>query len=198
MKKTTSSLFAATAALGLIAASAGVAFAAEIPDTEPSAPATSAPADETPAPEQPSTEDPATEDPAPEPSTPADDNTGADDNNTGGSAEMPPASDDSSAPAADQGGAGAVSGPVGNAGVSTRGQIATGKKGERKFAQTFCQTYADFSNLSVYGAVGILVLHLMGNKRHHQKHDDAANIRQQLRGRIAAKQRRHQLFHEHE
>ena len=38
MKKTTSSLFAATAALGLIAASAGVAFAAE-PVTEPSAPA---------------------------------------------------------------------------------------------------------------------------------------------------------------
>ncbi len=36
MKKTTSSLFAATAALGLIAASAGVAFAAETPVTEPS------------------------------------------------------------------------------------------------------------------------------------------------------------------
>ena len=122
MKKTTSSLFAATAALGLIAASAGVAFAAE-PVTDPSAPATEAPA----------TEAPATEDPAPEqPSTPADDNTGsddntgADDNNTGGSAEMPPASNDSSAPAADQGGAGAVSGPVGTTGVTTRGQISTG------------------------------------------------------------------------
>ena len=38
MKKTTSSLFAATAALGLIAASAGVAFAAEAPTTEPSTP----------------------------------------------------------------------------------------------------------------------------------------------------------------
>ena len=34
MKKTTSSLFAATAALSLIAASAGVAFAAEAPTTE--------------------------------------------------------------------------------------------------------------------------------------------------------------------
>ena len=34
MKKTTSSLLAATAALGLIAASAGVAFAAEAPTTE--------------------------------------------------------------------------------------------------------------------------------------------------------------------
>ncbi len=34
MKKTTSSLFAATAALGLIADSAGVAFAAEAPTTE--------------------------------------------------------------------------------------------------------------------------------------------------------------------
>ena len=34
MKKTTSSLLAATAALGLIAASAGVAFAAETPVTE--------------------------------------------------------------------------------------------------------------------------------------------------------------------
>ena len=34
MKKTTSSLFAATAALGLIAASAGVAFTAEAPTTE--------------------------------------------------------------------------------------------------------------------------------------------------------------------
>ena len=116
MKKTTSSLFAATAALGLIAASAGVAFAAE-PVTEPSAPAadapsTGTPADETPAPEQ--------------PSTPADDNTGADDNNTGGSVETPPTSDDSSVPAADQGGAGAVSGPVGTSGVTTRGQISTG------------------------------------------------------------------------
>ena len=38
MKKTTSSLFVATAALGLIAASAGVAFAAEAPTTEPSTP----------------------------------------------------------------------------------------------------------------------------------------------------------------
>ena len=83
-------------------------------------------------------------------------------------------------------------------GLGKIGQITTGKKGERKFTQTFGQTYADFSNLSVYGAVGIFVLHLMGNKRHHQEHDDAANIRQQLRGRIAAKQRRHQLFHEHE
>ena len=64
MKKTTSSLFAATAALGLIAASAGVAFAAETPVTEqPSASATEAPAEETPAPEQPST--PAEETPAP-------------------------------------------------------------------------------------------------------------------------------------
>ena len=42
MKKTTSSLFAATAALGLIAASAGVAFAAE-PVTDPSTSATDAP-----------------------------------------------------------------------------------------------------------------------------------------------------------
>ena len=41
MKKTTSSLFAATAALGLIAASAGVAFAAETPTADqPTAPAT--------------------------------------------------------------------------------------------------------------------------------------------------------------
>ena len=115
MKKTTSSLFAATAALGLIAASAGVAFAAESPATEqPSPSVTEAPATETPS-------TPATEDPAPEqPSTPADDN------NTGGAAEMPPASNDSSAPAADQGGAGAVSGPVGTTGVTTRGQISTG------------------------------------------------------------------------
>lgn len=60
MKKTTSSLFAA---------SAGVAFAAEAPATEPSTP---------------------------------------------------------SVPAADQGGAGAVSGPVGTTGVTTRGQISTG------------------------------------------------------------------------
>ena len=89
MKKTTSSLFAATAALGLIAASAGVAFAAETPVTE-------------------------------QPSTPADDN------NTGGSAETPAQSDDSSVPAADQGGAGAASGPVGTTGVTTRGQISTG------------------------------------------------------------------------
>ena len=128
MKKTTSSLFAATAALGLIAASAGVAFAAETPVTEqPSTPATEAPSTE-----QPST--PATEDPAPEqPSTPADEepapeqpSTPADDNNTGGSADMPATSDDSSVPAADQGGAGAVSGPVGTSGVTTRGQISTG------------------------------------------------------------------------
>ena len=133
MKKTTSSLFAATAALGLIAASAGVAFAAE-PVTEPSTSATEAPATEpsTPATDAPSTGTPADETPAPQPSTPADDNTGsddntgADDNNTGGSAEMPPASNDSSAPAADQGGAGAVSGPVGTTGVTTRGQISTG------------------------------------------------------------------------
>ena len=120
MKKTTSSLFAATAALGLIAASAGVAFAAETPTApEPSAPATEAPAPE---PSAPAAEDPApepsapvTEEPAPEPSTPGD-------NNTGGSAETPTPADDSSAPApaADQGGAGAASGPVGNAGVSTR------------------------------------------------------------------------------
>ena len=39
---------------------------------------------------------------------------------------MPPASNDSSAPAADQGGAGAVFGPVGTTGVTTRGQISTG------------------------------------------------------------------------
>ncbi len=127
MKKTTSSLFAATAALGLIAASAGVAFAAETPAADqPSTPATEAPATETPstpatedpAPEQPSA--PATEDPAPEqPSDPAD-------NNTGGSSETPAVSDDSSVPAADQGGAGAVSGPVGTTGVTTRGQISTG------------------------------------------------------------------------
>ena len=134
MKKTTSSLFAATAALGLIAASVGVAFAAETPTADqPSAPAPSVPAEETPsnpAPEAPAEETPSN--PAPQPSTPADDNTGsddntgADDNNTGGAAEMPPASNDSSAPAADQGGAGAVSGPVGTTGVTTRGQISTG------------------------------------------------------------------------
>ena len=130
MKKTTSSLFAATAALGLIAASAGVAFAAE-PVTDPSTPATEAPATEapstetpsTPAPEAPAEETPstpATEDPAPEqPSDPAD-------NNTGGSSETPAVSDDSSVPAADQGGAGAASGPVGTTGVTTRGQISTG------------------------------------------------------------------------
>lgn len=112
MKKTTSSLFAATAALGLIAASAGVAFAAE-PVTDPSNPAPSAA-------------------PTAEPSTPAgdntgsDDNTGADDNNNGGSSETPAHSDDSSVPAADQGGAGAASGPVGTTGVTTRGQISTG------------------------------------------------------------------------
>ena len=35
MKKTTSSLFAASAALGIIAASAGVAFAAETPIGDP-------------------------------------------------------------------------------------------------------------------------------------------------------------------
>lgn len=133
MKKTTSSLFAATAALGLIAASAGVAFAAEAPVTEqPSTPATEAPATEAPASDAPSTGTPADETPDPEPSIPADDNTGsddntgADDNNTGGSVETPPTSDDSSVPAADQGGAGAVSGPVGTSGVTTRGQISTG------------------------------------------------------------------------
>ena len=131
MKKTTSSLFAATAALGLIAASAGVAFAAE-PVTEPSAPSAEAPTTEAPASDAPSTGTPADETPAPETSAPADDNTGsddntgADDNNTGGSSEMPATSDDSSVPAADQGGAGAVSGPVGTSGVTTRGQISTG------------------------------------------------------------------------
>lgn len=134
MKKTTSSLFAATAALGLIAASAGVAFAAEAPVTEPSTPSAEAPSAEpsAPAADAPSTGTPADETPAPEPSAPADDNTGsddntgADDNNTGGSADMPATSDDSSVPAADQGGAGAVSGPVGTSGVTTRGQISTG------------------------------------------------------------------------
>ena len=35
MKKTTSSLFAATAALGIIAASDGIAFAAETPNDDP-------------------------------------------------------------------------------------------------------------------------------------------------------------------
>ena len=132
MKKTTSSLFAATVALGLIAASAGVAFAAETPVTDSSTPATEAPATEAPASDAPSTGTPADETPDPEPSIPADDNTGsddntgADDNNTGGSVETPPTSDDSSVPAADQGGAGAVSGPVGTSGVTTRGQISTG------------------------------------------------------------------------
>lgn len=134
MKKTTSSLFAATAALGLIAASAGVAFAAE-PVTDPSNPAPSAaPTAEpsNPAADAPSTGAPADETPDPEPSTPAgdntgsDDNTGADDNNNGGSSETPAHSDDSSVPAADQGGAGAASGPVGTTGVTTRGQISTG------------------------------------------------------------------------
>ena len=87
---------------------------------------------------------------------------------------------------------------VAHDGLGKIGQITTGKKGERKFTQTFGQTYADFSNFSVYGAVGIFVLHLMGNKRHYQKHDNASNIRQQLRRGSTAKQRRHQLFHVHE
>ena len=80
MKKTTSSLFAATAALGIIAASAGIAFAAETPNgdpvknnpsigqptEEPSAPTPEVPGDETPTPEVPGDETPSPEVPGDE------------------------------------------------------------------------------------------------------------------------------------
>ena len=57
MKKTTSSLFAASAALGIIAASAGVAFAAETPIGDPvkDNPSVSQP---TPAPSVPASQEP--------------------------------------------------------------------------------------------------------------------------------------------
>ena len=124
MKKTSSSLLAATAALGLIAGAAGAAIAAEpTPGSSPSSPATATPApgngadNNTPAPQPsqdapttqpPSTPQPPSDTPAPQPSQDA------------------PSTPAPSSPAADQGGAGANSGPVGSTGVTTRGQISNG------------------------------------------------------------------------
>ena len=126
MKKTTSSLFAATAALGIIAASAGMAFAAETPNSdpvknnpsigqpteEPSAPTPEVPGDETPSPEVPGDETPGGETPSPE-------NPGA---------EVPGTDQPGTeAPVVNPGaGAGAASGTVGGSGVTSRSQISTG------------------------------------------------------------------------
>ena len=121
MKKTSSSLLAATAALGLIAGAAGAAIAAEpTPGSSPSpsSPATATPApgngadNNTPAP-QPSQDTPST--PAPPSATPAPQ-----------PSQDTPSTPAPSSPAADQGGAGANSGPVGSTGVTTRGQISNG------------------------------------------------------------------------
>ena len=114
MKKTTSSLFAASAALGIIAASAGVAFAAETPIGDPvkDNPSVSQP---TPAPSV-----PASQEPTPGGSTPGGETPGGE---TPG-AEVPSTDQpDTSAPGAEPG---TGSNGVAGSRVSARGQVSPG------------------------------------------------------------------------
>ena len=134
MKKTTSSLFAASAALGIIAASAGVAFAAETPIGDPvkdnpsvsqPTPAPSVPASQEPTPggetpggstpggETPGGETPGGETPGGE--TPGDETPGAEVPST----DQP----DTSAPGAEPG---TGSNGVAGSRVSARGQVSPG------------------------------------------------------------------------
>ena len=119
MKKTTSSLFAASAALGIIAASAGVAFAAETPIGDPvkDNPSVSQP---TPAPSV-----PASQEPTPGGSTPGGETPGGE--TPGGEtpgAEVPSTDQpDTSAPGAEPG---TGSNGVAGSRVSARGQVSPG------------------------------------------------------------------------
>lgn len=134
MKKTTSSLFAASAALGIIAASAGVAFAAETPIGDPvkDNPSVSQP---TPAPSVPASQEPTPGGSTPGGSTPGGSTPGGE--TPGGSTpggetpggETPggevPSTDqpDTSAPGAEPG---TGSNGVAGSRVSARGQVSPG------------------------------------------------------------------------
>ena len=119
MKKTTSSLFAASAALGIIAASAGVAFAAETPIGDPvkDNPSVSQP---TPAPSVPASQEPTPGGSTPGGSTPGGETPGGE---TPG-AEVPSTDQpDTSAPGAEPG---TGSNGVAGSRVSARGQVSPG------------------------------------------------------------------------
>ena len=134
MKKTTSSLFAASAALGIIAASAGVAFAAETPIGDPvkDNPSVSQP---TPAPSVPASQEPTPGGSTPGGETPSDETPGG--STPGGStpggetpggetpgAEVPSTDQpDTSAPGAEPG---TGSNGVAGSRVSARGQVSPG------------------------------------------------------------------------
>ena len=134
MKKTTSSLFAASAALGIIAASAGVAFAAETPIGDPvkDNPSVSQP---TPAPSVPASQEPTPGGSTPGGETPSDETPG--DETPGGEtpggetpggetpgAEVPSTDQpDTSAPGAEPG---TGSNGVAGSRVSARGQVSPG------------------------------------------------------------------------
>ena len=129
MKKTTSSLFAASAALGIIAASAGVAFAAETPIGDPvkDNPSVSQP---TPAPSVPASQEPTPGGETPGGSTPGGSTPGGE--TPGGETpggETPggevPSTDqpDTSAPGAEPG---TGSNGVAGSRVSARGQVSPG------------------------------------------------------------------------
>ncbi|MBF0966758.1 MAG: peptidase [Actinomyces bouchesdurhonensis] len=134
MKKTTSSLFAASAALGIIAASAGVAFAAETPIGDPvkDNPSVSQP---TPAPSVPASQEPTPGGSTPGGSTPGGSTPGGEtpsDETPGGStpggstpgAEVPSTDQpDTSAPGAEPG---TGSNGVAGSRVSARGQVSPG------------------------------------------------------------------------
>ena len=119
MKKTTSSLFAASAALGIIAASAGVAFAAETPIGDPvkDNPSVSQP---TPAPSVPASQEPTPGGETPGGETPGGETPGGE---TPG-AEVPSTDQpDTSAPGAEPG---TGSNGVAGSRVSARGQVSPG------------------------------------------------------------------------
>ena len=134
MKKTTSSLFAASAALGIIAASAGVAFAAETPIGDPvkDNPSVSQP---TPAPSVPASQEPTPGGSTPGGSTPGGSTPGGETpggetpggETPGGStpgAEVPSTDQpDTSAPGAEPG---TGSNGVAGSRVSARGQVSPG------------------------------------------------------------------------
>ena len=134
MKKTTSSLFAASAALGIIAASAGVAFAAETPIGDPvkDNPSVSQP---TPAPSVPASQEPTPGGETPGGSTPGGSTPGGETpggetpggETPGGStpgAEVPSTDQpDTSAPGAEPG---TGSNGVAGSRVSARGQVSPG------------------------------------------------------------------------
>ena len=83
-------------------------------------------------------------------------------------------------------------------GLGEVSQVTTTEEGERELAQALGQAHAKPAHLAVHGTVGVLVLHLVGGKRHDQKHDHSADTIAKGRCGCAIKQHRHELPCEHE